>query len=177
MARVPLPTRETLPTDELKQRWDRTAERGPVLNVTRAFMLNPDVPLNAFQVWAASGLDPRTREILILRAAFVKKSTYEWHQHVRIGRGVGLSDAEITAIGKWRDSNLFSPEERAILAYVDALAEGRPGDEAFNALAGTKSAKDLFGITFLITLYFQLAQIMAAFDLETEDPFVGWEVG
>ena len=32
------------------------------------------------------------------------------------------------------------------------------------------------GVTFLITLYFQLAQVMATMDLETEEPFVGWKV-
>ena len=31
-----------------------------------------------------------------------------------------------------------------------------------------------FGVTFLITLYFQLAHVMVALDLETEEPFVGW---
>jgi hypothetical protein len=55
------------------------------------------------------------------------------------------------------------------------MAAGRPSDEAFAALAATRDTAGVFGVTFLIALYFGLAQVMAALDLETEEPFVGWE--
>ena len=35
----------------------------------------------------------------------------------------------------------------------------------------------IFAVTMLIATYFQLAHVIAALDLETEEPFVGWEVG
>jgi 4-carboxymuconolactone decarboxylase len=177
MARIPLPTRDSLPNDELRARWDRQATRGGVLNIQRAFMTNPGIDLNAFQVWRASGLAPRRRELVILRCAFARQSTYEWHQHVRIARGEGLSDPEIAAVGDWRSSALFSEEERSLLAYVDDLAANpRPSDATFEAVARGRNAGEIFGVTFLITLYFQLAQVMAALDLETEEPFVGWDL-
>lgn len=175
MARIPLPTRDSLPNDELRSRWDRQANQGQVLNIQRAFLTNPGIDLNAFRVWRASGLAPRQRELVILRCAFQKQSTYEWHQHVRIARGEGLTDAEITAVGNWGPSALFSPGERALLAYVDELAaNARPSDETFSAIAEGRSEGEIFGVTFLVTLYFQLAHIMSALDLETEEPFVGW---
>lgn len=177
MARIPLPTRDSLPTDDLKQRWDRTAARGPVLNIQRAFFTNPAIQLNAFQVWRASGLDPRARELVILRCAYKKESRYEWHQHVRIARGEGLTDAQIDAVRHWQDSDLLSDDDRALLAYVDEMAAAqRPSDEAFARIARSRSTGEVFGVTFLITLYFQLAHVMAALDLETEEPFVGWDV-
>lgn len=177
MARIPLPTRDTLPTDELKERWDRTASRGPVLNILRAFMTNPGIEINAFQVWRATGLEPRAREIVILRCAYRKQSTYEWHQHVRIARDAGLSDEVINGVRNWTDATVFSGDERALLGYVDELAESsRPSDAAFEAVSRNRSTGEVFGVTFLITLYFQLAHVMAALDLETEDPFVGWEL-
>lgn len=178
MARIPLPTRESLTDEALRQRWDRMAERGPVLNVSRLFLTNPAVELNALQVWRASGLAPRAREIVILRCAYTQQSTYEWHQHVRIASREGLTAAEINAVRDWRDSPLFSEEERALLAYVDELAATpRPSDEVFAAVARDRSTGEVFGVTVLITLYFQLARVMSALDLETEEPFVGWEVG
>ena len=149
-----------------------------VLNVTRMFFVNPAIETNAIQVWRACGLDGRKREIVILRAACQKQSTYEWHQHVRIARGEGLSDAEINAVRNWRESPLFNSDERALLAYVDELAaNARPSDAALAAIRKGRSDAEIFGITYLITLYFQLAHMMAAFDLETEVTFVGWEVG
>jgi alkylhydroperoxidase family enzyme len=177
MARIPLPTRESLADEALVQRWDRLAERGPVLNVSRLFLTNPDVDLNALRLWRASGLSPRQREIVILRCAAVKQSTYEWHQHVRIARDAGLSTAEINAVREWRDAPAFSEDERALLAYVDALASApRPDDAVFAAVARDRSPGEILGVTALITAYFLLAQIMAALDLETEGPFVGWDV-
>ena len=174
MARIPLPTRELLP-ETLQERWDRTEARGAVLNIQRVFLANPDIRLDAFGVWKASGLPPRSRELVILRAAFRKQSTYEWHQHVRIARGEGLSDGDIAGVAHWEVSERFSEDERALLGYVDALADSpRPSDEAFAGFATGRSPAEIVGVTFLITLYFQLAQVMAALDLETEEEFVGW---
>lgn len=177
MARIPLPTRETL-DPEMQARWDRQAQRGPVLNIMRVFMANPTIELNARKVWEASGLSNRAREIVILRAAATQQSTYEWHQHVRIATGEGLSTAEINAIRTWQNADCFSADERRLLAYVDALAIGpRPDDAVFAAVSEGRTPGEVVGVTMLITLYFQLARIMAAFDLETETPFVGWQVG
>ncbi|MFN0095524.1 MAG: carboxymuconolactone decarboxylase family protein [Dehalococcoidia bacterium] len=176
MARVTLPERDSLP-EALQSRWDRTASRGSVLNIQRLFLVNTEIELNAFRVWRASGLSDRAREIVILRAAFTQESRYEWHQHVRIARGAGLTDAEINAVTAWRDATCFSPAERALLAYVDAMAAGpRPSDDVFAAVATGRSDAEMVGVTFLVGLYFSLAKLMAAFDLETEEPFVGWRV-
>jgi 4-carboxymuconolactone decarboxylase len=175
MARIPLATRESLP-DDIKERWDRAAARGPVLNIQRAFLTNPGIDINAIQVWRACGLSPRAREIVILRAAFVRQSTYEWHQHVRIARDTGLSDADIDAVRDWRNTTAFSDDERALLGFVDELANGRPSDESLAALSRGRTPGEVFGVLYLITLYFQLAHVMAALDLETEEPFVGWEI-
>jgi alkylhydroperoxidase family enzyme len=96
---------------------------------------------------------------------------------VRIARDAGLSDAEINAVRDWQGSTLFSEEEKALLGYVDAMAANqRPGDAAFAAIAKGRTPGEVFGVTFLISLYFQLAHVMAALDLETEQPFVGWEL-
>ncbi len=173
MARLPLPTRESLP-DDVKERWDRTAARGPVLNIMRAFLLNPGIEINAFSVWRASGLSPRAREIVILRAAYVRESTYEWHQHVRIARDAGLTDDVIEAVRGWRDASVFSEDERALLAFVDGLDGGRPSDDSLAAVSKGRTDGEVFGVLYLITMYFQLAHVMAALDLETEEPFVGW---
>lgn len=177
MARVPLPTRASITDPALQERWQRLEERGPVLNIFRLFMVNPAIELNARAIWQASGLAPRAREIVILRAAFVRESRYEWHQHVRIARSEGVSLAEIAAVRHWREADCFSEDERALLAYVDALAGGRPDDEVYVALARNRTPAEIVGVTMLISTYFSLALLMQAMDLETEEPFVGWDAG
>jgi alkylhydroperoxidase family enzyme len=178
MARIPLPTQESLTDETLQRRWQRQAARGPVLNIMRLFMVNPQIELNARAIWQASGLSPRAREIVILRCAATQESTYEWHQHVRIAHGEGLPLAEIAAVRHWQDATCFSEDERVLLAYVDAIATTRrPSDEVYAAFAAGRSPAEIVGVTMLITTYFQLANVMAALDLETEEPFVGWDAG
>ncbi|OAI40422.1 hypothetical protein AYO38_00985 [bacterium SCGC AG-212-C10] len=175
MARIPLPTRETYPDTE---RWDKQAARGPILNIQRAFMSNPEIRLDAFGAWKGSGLSTRARELVILRCAFVQESGYEWHQHVRIARDAGISDADIDAVRTWPTATAFSGDERALLAYVDEMAQKRrPSDEAFEAMSNGRTPAEVLGVTYLVSLYFALARVMSALDLETETAFVGWEIG
>ena len=125
MSRLPKATREEFP-EELKYVWDRAVAGDPPANIFVTMGNNPAV-LRAYLrlgngLWSNCGLDVATRELAILRAAILRHSLYEWHQHVRLGRQAGLTDARINALHHWRTSDLFSASERAMLAYVDALA-------------------------------------------------------
>ena len=46
----------------------------------------------------ATSLSVRQRELVVLRVAAVRRSTYEWAQHVVIDRDAGLTDDEILQI-------------------------------------------------------------------------------
>lgn len=177
MARVPLPSREDLTDERAIEQWDRVAARGPVHNIMRLLLLNADVHAEPIRTWRASGLSRRSRELVILRCAFRRESRYEWHQHVRIARAAGIPDADINAVAEWTGSDVFSSEERVLLAFVDAMADAqRPDDATFAAMAAGRTPAEVVGVTFLVTQYLQLAHLMAAMDLETEEEFVGWHV-
>ena len=45
-------------------------------------------------------LDPRCREILVLRVSWRTRSSYEWHQHVPLGEQFGLSTDNMRASSK-----------------------------------------------------------------------------
>ena len=186
MARIPAATRETFP-EEMKYVWDRvsadtTAGTGEeIANIFLAMGNNPNILRGylrlANPLWAHCGLDARTRELVILRAAYVQNSAYEWHQHVRIGRSAGVTDAEINAIRSWQEAGIFTPSEKALLAYTDAMARAdHPGDAGFEALAKHFDAAAIVGITVLIAFYFATAKFLAALEVATEEPFIGWSV-
>ncbi|OAI40975.1 hypothetical protein AYO38_00915 [bacterium SCGC AG-212-C10] len=177
MPRIPLPTRDDLKTDEERTRWDAFSRGGPMINIMRLYFANPLLESQGRRLWRASGLDDRRRELVILRAAFRKQSKYEWHQHVRFSRRDGMPDADIRAVGNWQASDRFSDDERALLAYVDAIVDtGRPDDELYASVHQGRSDADMLGITCLIAHYLGLGNVMSALDLETEEPFVGWEL-
>jgi AhpD family alkylhydroperoxidase len=77
---------------------DRDLLRRPI-NLFRALAHNPD-GLRAFHgvgEWIRYGgqLDPRLRELAILRVGYVTSCAYEFSHHVRVGREFGLTDADI----------------------------------------------------------------------------------
>ena len=182
MPRYERPTRDDFP-EHLRYAWDKLAEgRGGTLpNVFLSLGNNPEI-LRGYTrmgnaLWAHCGLDTRTREIVILRTALLRKSTYEWHQHVRIGLAAGLTDAHINALHHWGDSGLFSEDEKILLAYVDALAKNdHPAQYIFDAMQHHFPQTTVAGVTALVGFYFMTALYLGAMDVETETPFVGWEV-
>ena len=74
----------------------------PPLNVTRMFANTGDMAEAALgfvrAMFTAEGIDPRLREILILRAAWILNVPYEWEANVPMARNVGVTDADIANI-------------------------------------------------------------------------------
>ena len=68
-------------------------------------------------------LDPRYREILVLRVSWRTRSSYEWHQHVRLGQQFGLSTDHVRAVIEGPDAALWTPVERALVTAADELVE------------------------------------------------------
>ena len=94
---IPLPTDEELSEKEFK-----LLKGIPDANIFRA-VANTTASLKPFLEFAGSILlqskfDRRLRELAILRIATITSSKYEWVQHERIGRIVGLSDDEIARV-------------------------------------------------------------------------------
>ncbi|HEV3111075.1 MAG TPA: carboxymuconolactone decarboxylase family protein [Candidatus Binataceae bacterium] len=53
-------------------------------------------------------LDPKLREIAILRTAKVSHSVYEWTQHVPMAKHVGVTDAQVAAMTTGRAPNALT---------------------------------------------------------------------
>src|ERR1700726_2478041 len=64
-------------------------------------------------------LDPKLREIAILRTAKVSHSVYEWTQHVPMAKHVGVTDAQVAAMDNWQGASCFNEAERAVLRFTD----------------------------------------------------------
>ena len=64
----------------------------------------------------------RLRELLIIRIALVNRVDYVIAQHVpKLALADRVALAECEALRDWEGSGLFNPEERAALAYADAM--------------------------------------------------------
>ena len=180
MPRIPLANRSDMP-EEMLEFWDRLAAGGQPRNIHRTQGSNPDV-LRASRtfsntLWTKGGFDPATRELIILRTARVRDSVYEWQQHVPIGLGAGLTRAQVIALGAWQESAEYTPAQRAVLAYVDAVAgmAAIPGELVVNLRTHFPDST-VVGITMICGFYVAMARFMTALDIELEEPFIGWDL-
>jgi len=111
----------------------------------------------------------RLLELVIMRTAGIVRSDYELNQHRPLMTLCGYSDAQIAAIGSWRESSLFDDKERAVLAYVDQVAHGGDVDDAtFSALARHFSPQEIVEITYTVGSYYSTGLLTKALRIEVE---------
>ena len=105
---------------------DPGTETGTPGNWWTVFALVPDCLKHAiagFQFYrdTARALDPGLRELGQTRAGYARGSQFVFSQHCKSCRSVGLAESKIQAIPHWSVRDEFTPVERAVLAYTDAL--------------------------------------------------------
>ena len=138
--------------------------------------LVPDVLAHAQAGFAllnrrSSEIAPRFRELALTRAGFAGGSQFVFSQHSKGARRAGLSDAHVATIPAWQVSDLFDGQERAILAYTDALIleDGRVQEPVFDALRSFLSDEAILELTYAIATYGLHAIISRALRLEYDD--------
>ena len=115
-------------------------------------------------------LDPKLREIAILRTAKDCHSIYEWTQHVPAAKHVGVSDEQIAAIEKWREAKCFNEIERAVLQLTDEVnAEVKGRRETVEALKRHLSAAEIIELLIIIGHWRQTASILETLEVDMED--------
>jgi len=180
MARLAYATRENFP-EELKYVWDKNLTGGRMSDIFRVMGNNPALVRGYTRLgsalWAECGLDVATRELAILRVAILVRSQYEWHQHVRIARAAKVADERINALHDWKTSELFSPSERAMLGYIDAIvASDHPSQQIHDDLAAHFPPATVVGINLLSAYYVMTAKFLSGMEVEPEGTFVGWKL-
>ena len=173
MARVRLNETQDLPED---QRWlfERMEAGGGLLNIFRALSHSP-VAMRRFMKFGSylldeGKLDPKLRELAILRAGFLCRSPYEFSQHVSFGRRVGLSDGQIRGVGA-PNGALFGPSEMAVLAYAGELtSDARVSDAAYRAVAAFLNEEEIVELTLVIGFYNMVSRALNALEVDIDLP-------
>jgi alkylhydroperoxidase family enzyme len=149
---------------------------GTLGNWWTVFALVPDVFRHCvagfgFYRSKARKLDPKLRELGQMRAGFASESQFVFSQHCKAARDVGLSEQKIEAIPSWATADVYSPVERAVLAYTDemVLQHGRVQDATFAALEAELSHEEILELTYVVGLYFMHAVMTRALKLEYDD--------
>jgi len=118
-----------------------------------------------------SMLEPRVRELAILRVAWRTGSGYEWNQHHRMGGDEGLTDLQLAAVPDGPTSAVWTPMERAVLTAADEMIDHfAVSDETWAALASAFEAAPLFELLFVIGGYLCLAAVLNSIGLRGDMP-------
>ena len=116
-------------------------------------------------------LDPKLRELGQMRAGWACSSLFVYSQHCKAARDHGVPEEQIQAIAGWQVAECFSPVERAVLAYTDALAlsQGRVPDEVFAILHEYLSEVAILELSYIVGSYIMHATTTRALRLEFDD--------
>jgi len=131
---IPLPSDETL-----RQVMGKSYDPERTLNVLKMFAGTEDLFEATIGIvramFQAKGIDPRTREIIILRAAKVLNAPYESQANVRMAKNAGLSAAEIEAAATDGPVSSINPEYVLVCKATDELSKsGTLRDETLREL-------------------------------------------
>ena len=98
-------------------------------------------------------LGDRLIELVKMRASQINGCAYCLDMHSKTLRKDGETEQRIYLLNGWRESPIYSPRERAALAWTDALtriAEGHPSNEAYEELRRHFDEKEVVDLTTLI---------------------------
>jgi len=100
-----------------------------------------------------SGLEPAIIHLIKLRASIINGCAYCVDMHVKESRHDGLSEQWINLMSVWRESTIYTPKERALLGWVDAvtlIAQTQAPDKAYDELRKHFSEEESVKITTAI---------------------------
>jgi len=69
-------------------------------------------------------LDPRVRELVILRTGWLSGSEYEFCQHVAVARRLKISDEDILGVRDPKSCKSYNETDRAVLRLTEELMRG-----------------------------------------------------
>jgi 4-carboxymuconolactone decarboxylase len=120
-------------------------------------------------VATASSVSKRVRELLILRTSWLRRSEYEFVQHVVLGRKAGLSDVEIERVQVGPDAPGWDPVDADLVRAVDELhRDARIQDVTWTRLSGHFNTTQLMDIVFAVGCYEILAMAFKTFGVQLE---------
>ncbi|PCJ34350.1 MAG: carboxymuconolactone decarboxylase [Cellvibrionales bacterium] len=119
-----------------------------------------------------SSLEPRDREIVILRIGWLCQSGYEFGQHIVIGRDAGLNDGEIKAIAVGADAHNWSEAEQVLIKATDELhADAFISDASFAELQKHFDEQQILDIVFAVGQYNMVSMALNTTGVQLDEGF------
>ncbi|KZD06346.1 carboxymuconolactone decarboxylase family protein [Oceanibaculum pacificum] len=99
------------------------------------------------------GLEHSLLELVKIRASQINGCSYCLHIHTREARAAGETEERVHLIAAWRESPLYTPRERAALAWTEAMtlvAQSHAPEADYQAAKTQFDEAELVKLTLLI---------------------------
>jgi alkylhydroperoxidase family enzyme len=175
MSRIPYPDPNTL-SPAKREAMALFGEK--TLNVSRMSMHAPEKHWAAqralgFASLQTTTIEPRLRELIILRVAYLSGSDYEAYHHESLAAREGLGEADFAAL-KTGDVSGFSPLEQDVCRFVSELVQQvSPSDETLAAIRARLPDERVFEIVLIVGAYMLTARVAAVGGVELDPQPIG----
>jgi alkylhydroperoxidase family enzyme len=173
MARIPYVIPEKVSSPDVKQTF---AQLPTILNLFKMMAhaettFRPMVRLGS-AILARQKLSAKLRELAILRVANLSKSRYEWVQHVSLAMLMGVTRAQVDAIGKGEiHASCFDETERLVLDFTtEVVGDVRCSDDTFAGIGKQLSSQEIVELLLAVGYYMMIARLCETTDVEVEPP-------
>ncbi len=146
----------------------------PPLNVFR-MMANVPASFQPLVEFAMSLLlrgefDKRLREIAVLRVGHVTRANYEWVQHVRVAKSVGVTDDEIAKIAIDGPVTALDSEGNLMCRVADEISRDvRLSDGALSALLERYGVRKASELILCVSYFNMLSRFLESTRVELEE--------
>jgi 4-carboxymuconolactone decarboxylase len=176
----PLPESEW--TEEQQKILNPLKIDGRTLNIYKTLAHHPKMAEKFFTfggyILRESTLPPREREILILRIGWLCQSEYEFGQHTRVGKSVGLTSEEIYRITEGPDAPGWDPFDATLIRAVDELHyHAFISGTIWNNLAKRYDEKQLMDLVMTVGEYNMVSMFLNTMGVQLEEGTVGFPKG
>lgn len=114
-------------------------------------------------------LDSQLREIAVLRVGILSKASYEVHQHKRVAKQLGMSDATIAALEVGADTSVLSDDEKLVLAFTDVVyRDVKAPDALFHQVATRFGHRQTAELVLTIGFYMLVSRFLENFEVDIE---------
>jgi alkylhydroperoxidase family enzyme len=121
-----------------------------------------------------TSLPQKTRELLVMRTAFLIGTGYEWSHHIEYARTAGFTDGDIARIAIGAEAAGWSEEHKTVLRAADELRrEAFITDRTWSILAKHYNPKQLIEIVFTVGGYTMTGLAINSLGIQTERGYPG----
>jgi 4-carboxymuconolactone decarboxylase len=123
----------------------------------------------AFTIRFETSTPRRLIELVIFRTAQIVGSDYELNQHAPLMKMCGYSNEQIAEVADWQRSMFFDDKQRALLGYVEQMANGgNVDDPTFAEFGRFFTPQEIIEISYTVGTYYSTGLLTKALKIQLE---------